>query len=58
MSKTKQGSLFGGPQKVAKNKAQRAARKGVKAGGEAPCTACKSVSFTPARNRFGQFKKR
>lgn len=58
MGKTKQLILLATAKKATKTKAQRAKRKGVAAGGEAPCTVCKSVTFKPARNRFGQFKKR
>lgn len=39
-----------------KPKAKRAKLKGVKSGGEAPCTKCRKVTQTPARARNGQFK--
>lgn len=39
-------------------KVKRAKRKGVKAGGEAPCTKCRKVTQTPARARNGRFKKK
>jgi hypothetical protein len=60
MALKKQLNLFNTPKKPsgAKTKAQRAARKGVKAGGEAPCKVCKSVSFSPARNKRGRFAKK
>jgi len=43
---------------VTKTKTQRAKRKGVKSGGEAPCKRCAGVTLTPARNRQGQFVKK
>lgn len=39
-------------------KAKRTKRKGVKAGGEAPCTKCRAIKQTPARGRNGRFKKK
>ena len=40
-----------------KSKAQRAKRKGTKAGGESPCRKCKPVAVKVKRNRRGQFTK-
>lgn len=37
-------------------KAKRAKRKGVKSGGEAPCTKCRKITQTPKRDRNGRFK--
>lgn len=42
---------------VMKSKAQRAKRKGTKAGGEAPCKKCRTVSVKVKRDRKGRFKK-
>lgn len=56
MKPPKQRSLFTGPQVATKSKAQRAKRKGTKAGGESPCTACKTVSIKVKRDRMGRFK--
>lgn len=39
-----------------KSKAQRAKRKGVKAGGESPCKACRAVRVKVKRDRRGRFK--
>ena len=40
-----------------KSKAQRAQRKGTKAGGESPCRKCKPVAVKVKRDRLGRFKK-
>lgn len=40
-----------------KSKAQRAKRKGTKAGGESPCKKCRTVAVKVKRDRLGRFKK-
>lgn len=41
-----------------KSKAQRAKRKGTKAGGESPCNKCRGVVVKVKRTRLGRFAKK
>lgn len=41
-----------------KSKAQRAKRKGTKAGGESPCTKCRGIVVKVKRTRLGRFAKK
>lgn len=41
-----------------KSKAQRAKRKGTKAGGESPCKKCAPVTQKVKRTRLGRFAKK
>ncbi len=41
-----------------KTRSARAKRKGVKAGGEAPCKRCRTITVKVKRDRKGRFSKR